>query len=339
MAKNERSRRRRQEKKRKREKRLTLQRNVRRNEPLPREYVPGLDAPFADERKERRMGLLAASRGLTTEAELTQLYDEVEAQPWWDVAADLVEAQPGEVAQELAFCAMETEDLEQALEFAEEALELDASNCDALVMLARLEEKELGEEGFLARLYEAVELGAKALGGDEFFRQAEGKFGVLVFTLPYLRARFALANELRVQRRDEEALVELGDLLKLDEQDLHGARFGLTGLRLLRGDLEEARELIERFSAEERVFWRWAHVAERFRSGDEAGATAALEAALPLNPFVEPLLTSSAQPPFADDEELGDAFVEGAQIMDALGVLRPENDAFIAWLRSKHRPA
>ncbi len=333
MAKNERARRRRQDKKRERAKRLARERNLRRNEPAPREYVPGLDAVFADERRQRRIGLLAASRGLTTEEELTKLVDEFRASPWWEIAADLVEASDGETAQELAFCAMETEDDEEALEFAEEALELDASNCDALVTRAQLQEEELGEERFLAALYEAVELGAKALGGDEFFRAAEGEFGEIAFALPYLRARFALANELRVLRRDDEALVELTDLLKLDRHDLHGARFKLTGLRLVRGELDEARELIERFGNEERTIWRWARVLERYRSGDEAGALAVLDAALESNVHFARFLIANVQPPF-DDPDAVTAFSEGVEIVNQLFLLLPENAAFVAWLRA-----
>jgi tetratricopeptide (TPR) repeat protein len=333
MAKNERSRRRRQDKKRQREKRLAKQRNLRRNEPAPREYVPGLEARFAPERRQRRLGLLAASRGLTTEDELAKLVEELRGTPWWEIAADLVEANDGEVAQELAFCAMETEDEEEALELAEEALELDAANCDALVTRAQLEEERLGEEGFLAALYEAVELGAKALGGDEFFRAAEGELGEIAFALPYLRARFALANELRVLRRDDEALVELTDLLKLDRHDLHGARFKLTGLRLVRGEVDEARELIDRFATEERAMWRWARVLERYRSGDEAGALAVLDAALESNPHFARFLIANVQPPF-DDPDAVTAFSEGVEIVNQLFLLLPENSTFIAWLRA-----
>lgn len=329
MAKNDRSRRRRQEKKRSREKRLRRERNVRRNEARVEPYEPGPDAEFAGERLERRLALLVMGREFASEAEMEEFLAPYVGRPWNEIAVDEVAHNPREVAQELAFCAMETTDLEEALDFAEEALEIDPGNCDALTTWAMVEAQD--EEARIKLLYDAVEAGANALGGEEFFRAAEGQFWINVFTRPYMRTRLSLAQLLRVAQRYEEATVEFADLARLDAEDSIAARYPLIGLHLQRGELDEARELLGRFATDESACWLWARVLERVLADDREGAEAAHTAARKANVFVDALLRLSETPQLSDRQAPG-SVEEASEIFELLGPAWVGSERARAWI-------
>lgn len=327
MAKNERSRRRRQEKKRQREKRIARARNLRRNEPQFEPYEPGNDAPFASERHERRVRLLVGKLQPQSEDELRRCVEELAERPWFELAVNEVEANPIELAQELAFCALETGDAEEALDLAEEALELDPSNCDALFAVATLLRHEMSDDDWLKSLYDAVEAGSEGLGGDSFLRSTNGRLGAFVTARPYLRARIHLALELLRRERDDEALVELEDLVRLDQDDVLAARELLLGLALLRGELEKARGLLASSPPLAEDVTAWARVLERRSSGDERGAFEALARACALTADLVPRLESSPSP--AAGEAGGD---DASALIDTLLLARPEHADLRRWM-------
>jgi len=333
MAKNDRSRRRRQEKKRSREKRLRRERNLRRNEARLAPYEPGPGAEFNGERFQRRLALLVSQRTFADEAEMESFLAPFIGRPWDEIATEESASDPREVAQELAFCAMETPDLDEALDFAEEALEIDPDNCDALATIAVIEAQN--EEERIRLLYESVEAGARALG-DEFFRAAEGQFWGHVFTRPYMRTRYSLAQLLRYTQRADEASVEFTDLVRLDAEDSMGARHPLIGLLLQRGELDAARTLLERFASDESALWLWARTLERVLSDDAEGAAHAHATAQAANPHVAALLCSDARPELADAQPPGSP-EEAAEIFDMLGRAWLSDERARAWLLERAR--
>lgn len=327
MAKNERAKRRRQEKKRRREKRLTRARNVRRNEPTFEPYEPGLEAPFAQERRERRMLLVAAPFTASSEDELRRVIEGMAGVPWFELAVNEVESDPVERAQELAFCALETPDPDEALDLAEEALELDPDNTDARFVVANSFRAEMSDDEWLKQLYDDVETATKALGSEAFAGSQKTPLGSFVFARPYFRTRSRLANELLRRDRDDEALVELEDLVRLDPDDLLGAREPLLGLLLAREDLERARPLLESSPPMPEALAGWARVIERRSSGDDRGALEALSHARELCPDLLARLESPPSPEH-DEDPAGDA----AQLIYVLRLARPEHAELRRWM-------
>lgn len=337
MAKNERSRRRRAAKKRERTKRLARARNLRRNEPTFEPYVPDADAPFAEERFLRRALLELSSAGEISEERVQQFLTENATRPWFEIAVEQFEKMPNEQAQELAFCALETPDPDESLDLAEEALELDPDNCDARYVVACALRDELGDEAWLTSLYEAVEAGVEALGGADVVESNGGELGHLVFARPYLRAHGRLALALRDLGRLDAAAVEFEELLRADRSDAFGAREALLGVELARGELERARELL---TAEPRPEERelpdllvvWARVIERQRSGDDAGAREALDAARARCPELLPVLLEPADP-----ERIVDPASEAAQLIEILQLDCGEHAPLREWLAAVGR--
>lgn len=327
MAKNQRAQRRRQEKKRQREKRLTLARNLRRNEPTFEPYEPGVDAPFALERRERRMMLLAAPFADASEDVLRDFLAGLAEHPWFELAVDEVEASPAERAQELAYCALETPDPDEALDLAEEALELDPDNTDARFVVASSFRHEMSDDDWLKQLYDAVEVATQTLGGAASVRAEEGQLGRFIFARPYFRARAHLARELVRRERDDEALVEFEDLVRLDPDDLLAAREPLLGLLLAREDFDRARAVLTSAPELPKVLVAWASVIERRGSGDESGALEALAGARELCPE---LLGRLENPPRPEHDEHPHS--EAAQLIDLLRLERPEHAALRRWL-------
>ncbi len=344
MAKNERARRRRAAKKRERTKRLARARNVRRNEPTFEPYVPGTDSPYAEERFLRRMALELARGDEVSEERVEQLVAANASRPWFEIAVDEFERSPLEQAQELAYCALETPDPDESLDLAEEALELDQNNCDALYVLACALREEMGDEAWLRCLYDAVEAGVEALGGAQELDKLGCDLGSVVFARPYLRSRARLALALRDLGQLDAAVVELEELLRVDVTDTLGVRDVLVGLELARGELERARQLIafepgpdQRALPE--LLVSWARVIERWLSDDEPGAQAALAAAREQCPELVPQLVAmsatelgaqlGAQP---GDQIAPDPNAESSQLIRILLLDRDEHSRLRTWL-------
>lgn len=325
-----RSDRRKQAKKRERAKRLAKERNLRRNEPQFEPYYPADDAPFAQERLERRFALLVLARGAKTEAEITALLREVGDRPWYEVAAAEFEASELEHAQELAYCAMETPDDDEALDLAEEALELDAANCDARrVLLARAETPPTPEEA-LRELFAIVEDGARALGGDEVFRAVEGQLSSLVTARGYLRARGTLALALRDAERIDEARHELEDMLTLDREDFMNVRFALLSVLLRDDDREGAAALLARFEQDTSDATAWSRLLLAWPAAAPDELAARWHAARAANPVVESLILDS------DGFDLDDPRFHPAQaVVQSLELTSEVRRPFAEWLRAQ----
>ena len=199
-------------------------------------------------------------------------------------------------AQELVYDAMEAPTAERGLHLVQQALELDAENVDALLMMADAAGFE-GDER-MEVLRSIVAAGAKRLG-KKAFQELVPHFWGFHETRPYMRARERLAGELRAAGRLEEAIKEYDEMLVLNENDNQGVRYHLLPSLLALGRLEAAQALMKRFKdeCEWSVVFAWGCVLERLLSGDAAAAVKALAVARKQNAHMEAYLKGHLKVP------------------------------------------
>ncbi len=200
---------------------------------------------------------------------------------------------PEEQAQELAYQAMEAEEPAEIRELAQKALALDSDCVDALVTLARLNSRSV--EDYMAALERAVQAGERSLGAN-FFRENKGHFWGMLETRPYMRARYELADLLRLTGRISEAIRHFEAMLELNPNDNQGVRDDLLGCYLETGNLEGARRLFQEYEDRSAVF-SWGRVLERYLSGNQEAAMLALKQARKDNPYVNGYFTGKKRLP------------------------------------------
>jgi tetratricopeptide (TPR) repeat protein len=189
-----------------------------------------------------------------------------------------------EQAQELVYDAFETDDPQERVDLAEEALEVSAECADAYVILA----EESAEDAEEAReLYESgVRAGGRALG-EEFFAEEAGHFWGILETRPYMRSLEGLADALWALGEREQAIGHYRRMLQLNPQDNQGARYRLAECLLHEGLDEDLRELLEQYEDEASAYWLYTRALWRFRTeGASERAAGELEEAIEGNPYV-----------------------------------------------------
>lgn len=191
-------------------------------------------------------------------------------------------------AQELAFDAMEAPTATRARKLARQALKKDPDCVDALVVLANIECRS--EQEFIAAVQNAVAAGERSLGA-KFFRENKGDFWGLIETRPYMRARLQLAELLRAEGREKEAIAHYEGLLDLNPNDNQGVRDILLGCYLAASDLDAARRLLRQYENDCSAVFAWGRTLERFLKSDLKGAREQLAEARSRNRFVELYLT------------------------------------------------
>jgi tetratricopeptide (TPR) repeat protein len=193
-------------------------------------------------------------------------------------------ATPLERAQELVYDAFESDDPQERVDLAEEALEISEECADAYVILA----EESAEDAEEAReLYEAgVRAGERALG-EEIFTEQKGNFWGILETRPYMRSLEGLAASLWVLGERGESISHYRRMLELNPNDNQGVRYELAARLLEEGRDEELGELLERYEEEGSADWLYTRALWRFRTeGATRKATADLEEAASANPYV-----------------------------------------------------
>jgi tetratricopeptide (TPR) repeat protein len=238
-------------------------------------------------------------------------------------------------AQELAYDALETDDLEEALRLSSEAIKLDPDCTDAQRLMVSVAASDL--ENKTALMQEVVEKAERSLGED-FFRENMGRFWGTVSTRPYMRAVQHLGELLVEVGRSEEAAAIFARMLELNPTDNQGMRYPLLGLHLAARDHARADQLMSRFPGEEKFLgsFAWARVLERWLSGDLGEAAAALTRARKVNPFAEKYVSGLRAIP----NDTPDYFKPGdeteAQVCAReLSMAWERNPAFREWLRTQ----
>ena len=189
-------------------------------------------------------------------------------------------------AQEMAYDALETDDLETALRLVHEALEVDPNCIDAQRLMVSLLPATL--ENKLMLMQEVVDRAEQNLG-ESFFREHMGHFWGTIATRPYMRAKQHLAELLTEAGRRKEATAVYERMLELNPHDNQGMRYPLLGLYLAANQREGAQRIFASYPGEEEMTASvaWAHVLERWLADDPDEAQAALARARKVNPFAE----------------------------------------------------
>jgi tetratricopeptide (TPR) repeat protein len=241
---------------------------------------------------------------------------------------------PEEAARDLVYDAME-EPLDDVREkLLGTALKLDPENVDALLM--SLSDAIAGVAQRIEALRAIVEIGERRLG-PKAFDEFAGHFWGFIETRPYMRARQELADTLFFFGRLEKACVEYDEMLRLNPGDNQGVRYNLLLARLALGDLEKARKLIAIYPEEDwSVAFAWGAVLERFLSGDEVAAHAALLRARKQNPHMEAHLSGRRKAPPVPPAYYSKGSREEADcFFDSMKVAWEKHPQALAWLKKQ----
>ncbi|MCP5057060.1 MAG: tetratricopeptide repeat protein [bacterium] len=210
-----------------------------------------------------------------------------------------------ERAQDLAFEALEAFPSEEALHLAKRALKLDDGCVDAQRILAQL--SGCSQDAYVADLESIVSIAEARFGTS--MKEDAGSFWGLLETRPYMRTSLELAHALWEVGREAEACVRLFRMLELNPNDNQGVRGVLVGWSLATGDLEGARDVLDRYGDGKEAAIAWGRVLERWISGDRLSAAGALEVARKQNPFAEPYFNGTEDLP----EEGPDSYSPGEE--------------------------
>jgi tetratricopeptide (TPR) repeat protein len=239
-------------------------------------------------------------------------------------------------AQELAYDALEEPDPKKAEALARQALALDPDCADAFHALADAT-KSSSER--LAHLGQAVAAGERWLG-EAYFREHQGEFWRALETRPYMRAREALAFELRDAGRLAEAIGHLEALLELNPNDNQGVRHPLFAWYFVADNLEGVRRLLATCAekGDDMAVVRWSRALERFLAGGRGEAAEALAAAQEGNPYVRDYLTGKERLPaeLPDYHGFGDV-TEAMFCASLLGEAWGRHPQAVQWLKRQGR--
>lgn len=240
---------------------------------------------------------------------------------------------PQEQAQELMYRAWVTEDQDEQLSKAHEALEISPDCIDAHVFLGDLEAETRDEaREHYAR---AIEAGERVLG-PEVLEDDPPDMTANMIAHPYFRASISYAESLMEIDARDEAVGYLERVLKMDKIDTQAARFPLFGEHLRQGDHTSAKRLMKRFRDDPSAAWTYGNALLIYqREGDSKQARRRLREAVDGNPYLGGCLTNltllvyaEPQPWVADYERKLDGFL-GARSQVAAWAETP--DALV-WL-------
>ncbi len=298
--------------------------------------IPPLTHPFASERSMREIQALMEGRKFNSADEINaRLAELTEGGRISEMANTWKQDDPKWRAQELAYDALETDDIKEALWLVSEALKLDPDCTDANRLMVALLPVEPGNRVRLMR--EVVEKAERNLG-KSFFEENTGHFWGTIATRPYMRAKQHLGELLAGAGEREEAAGIFERMLELNPNDNQGMRYPLVGLYLFANQPAAAASVMARYPDEERIMgsFAWGRVMERWLSGELVEAEAALERARKVNPFVEKYILGTRKAPDQAPEYYRRGDETEAQVCaKELGGAWQRHPAFREWLRSR----
>jgi tetratricopeptide (TPR) repeat protein len=200
---------------------------------------------------------------------------------------------PRRKAQRLMYEAWE-KPLEDGIELADQALEIDPDCADALLFKS-LEAGVRGEiDSALALIFEAMEAGERSLADTGLLDESDGCLWGYLPARPYLRTQYYLARLLWDMGSRLAAVAMAERSLELDQNDSLGARFLLLSWLLDIGERTFTRELLDDYEKDDSALFLYGNALLTFW---EEGATntsrARLRKAFKANPFVPDLVLES----------------------------------------------
>jgi tetratricopeptide (TPR) repeat protein len=296
----------------------------------------GPEHPFAAERSLREMEALLEGQNFESIDEANARLAEITAGGRLSqLAGAWKQDDPKWRAQELAYDALETDSLEEALRLVNEAQELDPDCTDAQRLMVSI--LPASQENKLDLMREVVEKAEHNLG-ETFFQEHMGHFWGTVSTRPYMRAKQHLGELLVETGKFEEAAGVFERILELNPTDNQGMRYPLLALYLAGRQPEKAGHLMARFPGEEKFLgsFAWARVLERWLSGKLDEAAAALARARTVNPFAERYISGVRALPAETPEYFKPGDETEAQVCAReLSLAWERNPAFREWLRAQ----
>jgi tetratricopeptide (TPR) repeat protein len=318
--------------------RIRREKHAQRAGPPARDGAPyrGPEHPFAAERALREVQALLEGQHFESIDEANARLAEITA---GGRLSQLAEAwkrdDPKWRAQELAYDALETDSLVEALRLVNEAQELDPDCTDAQRLMVSI--LPASPENKLDLMREVVEKAEYNLG-EAFFQEHMGHFWGTISTRPYMRAKQHLGELLVETGQLAEAAGVFERMLELNPTDNQGMRYPLLALYLAAQQAESAGHLMSRFPGEEKFLasFAWARVLERWLSGKLDEAAAALARARTVNPFAERYISGIRELPAETPEYFKPGDETEAQVCAReLATAWERNPAFREWLRAQ----
>jgi len=189
-----------------------------------------------------------------------------------------------DMAQEVVYDAWEAPTKRRRIALARKALEISPDCADAWLILANTE--ATSHDDAIALYRKGVEAGERAIGKKAFKNDA-GHFWGLLETRPYMRARAGLAECLRAEGKQEEAVEHYWDMLRLNPNDNQGIRDLLMPRLVELGRDKDAEKLFKRYKGDGMAVWMFSRALLDFRKhGDSAISDRSLKKALEENRHV-----------------------------------------------------
>ena len=186
-------------------------------------------------------------------------------------------------AQDLVYEAWECENIEEAIELAEQALKLDKNSADAYNILAEVKAKTAEEA---AEYYvKGIEAGKAALGKD--FEKYRGNFWGFHETRPFMRAMAGYANALWDKGEKSKSVEILREMLSLNPDDNQGMRHILITRLLILNRILEAEKLYNDYKDDFSAEWHYSKAYLYFiKRSKNMLADSVLKEAMEYNPYV-----------------------------------------------------
>lgn len=294
--------------------------------------------PVAAERTGVRIARMIEGRSFASLDEVNAEVDRAGQRGLFDMPAEEAagrELTALERAQELAYDAMASEGRLQ-IKRARQALATSPDCADAWVVLA---DAASTPEAARERYELGMAAGVRAIGAERF-EELTGEFWGHLDTRPYMRACLGFAQSLRSLGRDDEALAQYRELLRLNPNDNQGVRYLLVVALLDLNRNTEAAALLDQYPEDIQALWSFARLLARFRTeGETARTRTALEDAVRTNPHVIKYLVDPDSIPFDRPPHftLGSKD-EAAYVADELADACNATAGFESWLRSLPTP-
>lgn len=138
---------------------------------------------------------------------------------------------------------------------------MDPNNADAYNYLATT---EIDIDKSIEQYKKAIELGEKVLG-KKFIDEERGRFGEMIETQPYMRAKTGLADCLYAKNEVDKAIEIYEELLELDADDNQGIRYYLSTLLLGIEDLTKFERFIDENQVEDCAVWNYNNALYSFK--------------------------------------------------------------------------